>query len=481
LAEDRFSFFRSKFDKKYIQVLFMVDSYFMYFLQTAVSALRERIRQMKKIILAAMTFAFLGLCPVGDADEIQDLRTQMENQYKVMQEMQNKLIALENKQKLQDEQIQSVQNAGGSFKIPDTLKWAEKIKIYGDFRFRAEQLDAEENTEQQKGRARGIVRFRLGFLAEISDELTVDARLASGSGSEPTSTNFSLGEDWDKENFWLDRAYANWHPKCVEGLTVLAGKMGMPFVVVNDLIWDSDVNPEGAAVQYVWKFNDNTEGFLNGGGFWVDESGSDSGIAMWGIQGGVKHKLNKDQSLTGGVTYYDYTNIEGDEVMSYEGDFARGGNTVTTDGDDQFYTFDYNILEVFGEYGHSMFGLPSGLVGQFVSNTASGVTADRGWLIGYRWNKAQKAGTWQFIYDYRDMQRDAVLGAFTDADPFGGGIGGRSHRVGCLYKFKDNVSGGLYYWYAQRARSLSDDSGIGVSNKADDTMQRIRAEIVISF
>lgn len=434
---------------------------------------------MKKIILT-LVFVF-GLYTVGYADEIQDLRMQMENQYKAMQEMQSKLIELENKQKVQDEQIKSVQSSKEVMQVPETLKWAEKIKLYGDFRLRAEQIDDEEMGERNKGRARAMVRFRVGVKTKISDELSVDARLATGAGSEPTSTNFTLGRDWDKGDFWLDRAYLQWQPKSMEGLTVLAGKMGMPFVSVSNLIWDSDVNPEGVAAQYAWKFTEETEAFINAGGFWVEENSSDAEIAMWGVQGGLTHKIDEDQSLTGGVTYYDYANIKGDEVLSYDDDYARGGNTVSDVGGDLFYEYDYNIVEMFGEYSHKMLGLPSGLYGQYVNNAASGVSADQGWLLGYRLNKAKKAGTWQISYDYRDQQRDSVLGAFAETDSFGGGIGGRSHCLSYTYKFTDNVAGSLGYWYADRAQSLSDDSGIGVSNKASDQMQRIRAELVISF
>lgn len=437
---------------------------------------------MKKVILTVMMFAILGLCSSAFADELQDLRTQMQNQYKAMQEIQNKLIELESKQKLQDEQIKTMgTQSKEAFQIPDSLKWAEKIKLYGDFRFRFEQIEDEELGVRNKGRARGIVRFRLGAQAKITDELTVDARFASGSGPEPTSTNFTLGRDWEKGDLWLDRAYIKWQPKCAEGLSVLVGKMGVPFYSVSNLIWDSDVNPEGVAIQYAWKINDKTEGFANGGGFWVEERGSDSEIAMWGIQAGLKHEIDDDRSLTGGVTYYDYANIKGDELMTYDGDYSRGGNTVFTDGADLFYTYDYNILELFGEYGHKMFGLPSGLYTQYTNNMASGVSADQGWLVGYRLNKAKKAGTWQISYDYRDQQRDSVLGAFAETDSFGGGIGGRSHCLSYMYKFTDNIAGTLGYWYADRAQSLSHDDGIGITNKASDQLQRVRAELIITF
>ncbi len=57
-----------------------------------------------------------------------------------------------------------------------------------------------------------MVRFRLGMTMNINEDMDVYGRLASGSGAEPTSTNFTLGENWAKSNLWLERAYMDWHP-----------------------------------------------------------------------------------------------------------------------------------------------------------------------------------------------------------------------------------------------------------------------------
>jgi hypothetical protein len=70
-----------------------------------------------------------GLSSLVRGDEIDDLRQQMQNQYKAMQDIQNKLIELEKKQVQQDEQIKAAAASKETFKVPDTLKWAEKIKF----------------------------------------------------------------------------------------------------------------------------------------------------------------------------------------------------------------------------------------------------------------------------------------------------------------------------------------------------------------
>jgi hypothetical protein len=433
---------------------------------------------MKKIMCWSLTIFLFGVWNSAGADEVQDLREQLQNQYKAMQEIQNRLIALEARQKQQDEQIRTFQNK--EFQIPETLKWVEKIKFYGDFRFRGEWYQAEKDQVTQSDQTQGRIRFRLGMDMMINEEFDVHARLVTGSSDDPRTTNQTLGEDWVKKEFWLDRAYLDWHPKAVDGLHVLAGKMGMPFQVLNDLIWDNDVNPEGMAVQYSWKPADKWEVFSSVGGFWVEENSSNTDLGMWGVQGGAKYALNKDQSILGGVSYYDYTEIKGKSVITYGTSNARGGNTVYGSTSPYLYKYDYNLLELFGEYGFKMFDLPSAIQGQYVNNVASGVSADTGWLLGLRLNKAKKAGTWQFTYDYRETQRDSVLGAFAETDFIDGGVGGRGHRFGYRHQFTDSISGGVYYFMSERARSAGSTSGSG-SNKADDDYRKIRAEMVISF
>jgi len=91
-------------------------------------------------------------------------------------------------------------------------------------------------------------------------------------------------------------------PKRFDGLSVLAGKMGMPFYTVggNQLLWDSDVNPEGIAVKYTTALSDTLSLFANGGGMWVEERGSDVDTSLWGLQGGLTHSFENKSKLTGG-------------------------------------------------------------------------------------------------------------------------------------------------------------------------------------
>ena len=66
--------------------------------------------------------------------------------------------------------------------------------------------------------------------------------------NDMTSANQTF-DMFDKYAIWVDRAYAQWTPKAVKGLSVTAGKMPNPWET-SDLVWDPDISPDGVWVEY---------------------------------------------------------------------------------------------------------------------------------------------------------------------------------------------------------------------------------------
>ena len=171
--------------------------------------------------------------------------------------------------------------------MPDSLKWAEKVKISGDLRYRHESIDAQTNGEYLPGNNRNRIRARLMLESIINDEWGVGFRIATGSSSDPASTNQTLDNGFTKKDIWLDLAYFDWHPKAIERLNVFGGKMPLPFYRAgnNQLIWDDDVNPEGIAAKYVIPFTKSDNLYVNGGGLWLKEDvGAAGGSGLWGVK-----------------------------------------------------------------------------------------------------------------------------------------------------------------------------------------------------
>ena len=280
--------------------------------------------QQRVLVVAAM-FLVLSQTSTVNADEIGELRELIQKQAEQLQQLQKRLDGLEAKQNQQNREVEKkvedkvaeVVKDQQTAALPDSLKWAEKFKISGDFRYRHEHLDREGVVSSRErwlnGADRGRIRARLMLEAMLNKDWDVGVRIASGTSRDPISTNQDLEDALSSKNLWLDLAYFDWHPSADEGLDILGGKMKNPFYKVgkHELIWDDDLNPEGIAASYVTPVSDADQLFFNGGGFWVDESALGVDTSLWGAQTYLKHTIGNPDYVLAGAGYYDYGNIEG--------------------------------------------------------------------------------------------------------------------------------------------------------------------------
>jgi cell division protein FtsB len=412
----------------------------------------------KRILFLALISVLLLLLPIGKAkaDEIGELKQQITEQNQKLQELMERLEQLEARQKQKDkaltEKIEEVAQKKETFTLPDSLKWAEKVKISGDFRYRHERIDEEKTgsgVRWKAGRDRDRIRARLMIDAMVNDDWGLGFRLASGSG-DPASTNQTLEDSFSSKPLWLDLAYFDWHPAARKGLNVFGGKVKNPFYKVggNQLIWDDDLNPEGIAANYCVPLNDRDELYINGGGFWVDESSSGVDTSLWGAQGYFKHKIGNPDYILGGVSYFDYGNIQGrgDLQSTWSSTSNFFGNTTSSG----LFASDFDIFEAFAEYGTKLMGLPFTVFGDWAKNLVASNSEDTAWLIGGKFNKAKDPGSWEVGYNYRELEADSVLGAFTDSDFIGGGTDGKGHQFGFTYQLAKNLQASVTYFNSER-------------------------------
>ncbi len=107
--------------------------------------------------------------------------------------------------------------------------------------------------------------------AKVTDDLKVGARVASGSITDPISTNQTLNTSFNHKTLVLDRAFAEYTPEVVglNEVKLTGGVMANPFWTLGQLIWDEDLNFDGAAVHLAKEFGPMTL-FTNDGVFSLD-------------------------------------------------------------------------------------------------------------------------------------------------------------------------------------------------------------------
>ena len=340
--------------------------------------------------------------------------------------------------------------------------WAERIKFSGDFRYRHEWIEVDDNRGGNRDQDRHRVRARLGVAAKVNDEIDVAMQLASGS-QDPVSTNQTLDGAFSSKPVWLDLMYFDYHPQSVPGLKVIGGKMKNPFekpVGNSDLIWDTDLRPEGLAVTYRRKFADRFDVNLRGAGYWVDERNTQrlddipptidtDDTSLWALQADVKFDLpiREKTYLKVGGGYYDYGNVKKKMPAIVGGAF---GNFVTFE--EGWFPDDMNLYEGFVEIGTPVFfEWPFTVFGHYVKNSqAKASDEDTGWLLGAKLGACKEPRSWEIVYNYRDLEADAVMGAFTDRDFIGGGTDGRGHKISFGYQLAKNWKLGVNYFNNKR-------------------------------
>jgi len=389
---------------------------------------------MKKIIFIAIAgiIVSLAIAKQSFAGEI-DILVDKLVEKGILSPVEAQIILDETKQEVAKEVAQ-----GESYVLP---KWVQNIKFKGDLRTRYQWEERKGSEERHRAR----IRSRLGSEMKVTDSVKVAAGLATG-GTDPRSTNETLDNTFETPDIRLDYAYAQYTP--VSWLGLQGGKIkGMPFWTPSDLSWDSDINPEGVAVNLNHGISSNIDGFFNAGLFILDEASSDtSDPFMYVLQPGVDIKLNDAVNLKTAIAYYGFDNIKGSAL-----DHSSGTNSLSAGA----LQYNYDSLGVSTELG---FKNPLGieavpyfaLIGEYINNFDPSSDND-GFLVGCAIGeeKVGKKGQWQAKYLYRRLERDAFPDTFPDSDFYGGQTNAKGHEAIFQYGLLDNVILGLDYYYSE--------------------------------
>lgn len=346
--------------------------------------------------------------------------------------------------KVAEEKLASVKNTA------DKLKWAERIKLKGDLRLRQQHGEASDPGDDDT-RDRLRYRYRLGIEGQVNDTVVIGAGIASG-GDDPRSTNETLDDQFETKDARLDYAFAEW--KATDWLKVVGGKFKRKAYLWNttDLLWDSDIRPEGGSVHLEFKNSLGTS--YGNAGYWVlDEFSDAADPGLIYAQAGHQWKSEKFFG-NAAATLYQFSELEGEAIL---GEHSSGGNTTDASGD---YMFDYDSFGVSGEIGMKNVFLGDKMVaifGDYIRNSDS--DEDTGYAIGFKFGdkKIKMLHDWQFKYVYADLEEDAWLDFLPDSDRFGGATGISAHEFAFKYGLGKHVYLGLDYYDSESELPGSDD------------------------
>ena len=402
-----------------------------------------------------------------------------------------------------------------SYSVPD---WTQRIKWGGDVRFRTQGDWGEKGRPQGANIAtpgtsgtasnadnilhdqewRNRMRGRFWMEAKVNDFTYAGVRFAGG-GTKANSTNDTMQKYWDKAYAMFDQYFIRFEaPKEMvrdygqyfSDVKLWAGRFPIPFQY-SEMVWDSDINPTGVAIQYVSP--DIKTGVLpsvnlysNGGMFWLDENAqSNTDPILWALQGGARTDefgpLASTVDLSTAI--YNFANMQGKSYTGSQYTSPAGTNTryVTTDFSPAVagllgkYRYEYNVFDVLVSIDNRKvfdFEFPHGFYADYINNLSCHVDGlSNGVLIGgyIGKKKIKEPGDWKARAEWRYIERDAIPDFMPDSDFYGfgrydnttgysldagnnglpmeGGTNGKGINMAFEYQLFKNTSLNLeYYW-----------------------------------
>ncbi len=288
------------------------------------------------------------------------------------------------------------------------------LKVYGDFRLRYEvDWDSQRgNGKARDDRSRMRMRARLGTTYSPIPDLTFGARVRTGAVDSQQSPHITIldlsGNPTGDEDIMLDKWFAKGKRESAWGWL---GRNGFPFWKQNELFWDDDVTPVGAAAGGKLSVSGGTLA-LNGGYFTLPDGGVDLHGRLGAVQAVYSTKV-RDVALTGAGGLFRFDGEAG-------ADNLRNGNGAR----------DYTIWALNLQARTNIAGQPVtfGLDGMFNTEDYAASDADpfsaanrdetEGFVASVMVGKLKEAGDWLGAYYYAHIETLAVHASYAQDDWF---------------------------------------------------------------
>jgi len=317
--------------------------------------------------------------------------------------------------------------------------WYEDMKFKGDLRYRFEKIE-DKKAAGTVDQTRHRLRLRFGAYGKVGDQFDYGVGLATGSTTDPVSTNQTLGGDSASKTINLNLAYVTLHT--TDTLDLTFGKMNNPFYAAakNQLLYDSDLTPEGIALKY--KTGDF---YANAAYFFFESDRKTTGATvntenegMAGLQIGYK----KD-NFNAAIAYYDFE-------LGLDNEYVAPATIF----------HDYNIIDLTTEYTATLGSTKLTFYGDYLKNIGTenygAEDQDQGYAFGIN---AKFGSKWKAGIEYKDLETNAIpkwkdLGAPAPTDSFAiadsdfgdGKTDVKGVKLSAGYAFMKNTEAALTYF-----------------------------------
>lgn len=395
-----------------------------------------------------------------------------------------------------------------------------RFRFSGDVRVRGE--DFFQDGVATRNRAR--IRVRFGVDGQLNEDFTGGFALATGTLGDPTTTNETLTNYFDRKTIALDRGYITYNPEAAHWLSLTGGKFAFPWQRTS-LTFDPDINPEGFNEKFSFELptrvlkNFTVQGIQL---IYNESSRSNDSFAVGG-QAAAVLKLGPltstpsfllldwhfVDSLLNASAFATQSGGEGPGCatgLSLPGNppcaFAANGMTNATyqDATGKYHFlsgFEYADFILNNEFNTGSSHWPLNLTLEFEQNLkaashpfsstgamiASLGPQNQGYLADVSLGRAKNKGDLQFGYSYWRLEQDAIIASWAESDERAP-TNVLQQRVYALWKLQPRVTAQYTLWFGRTLNSSLQHAVLatGVSpGQREPDLRRQEFDLIYSF
>jgi hypothetical protein len=363
-------------------------------------------------------------------------------------------------------------------RVDELYKRFGSLRFSGDLRFRYESFRNQgfDALTEAADRNRLRVRARLALDGTINRNFDWGLKLATGLFTDPISSNQTLTDFYERKPFALERAFIRYDSKGERaGVQLVAGKFE-PTFRRTQMVWDDDVNVEGASEAVYFKTKSPLRQVkLVAFQLPFNEVSAGKDGVLYGGQVQTDWQFSPKFSANANVAYYDWNHA--DQVLLGLGALAtqvnggifngaintgnQNGSLGTTNrilrnaaGQPTGFLAGFNLVDVLGNLTWQASGrFPVSFVFDYVHNATSRVRDEKdGYWFGGQVGQAREKGDWLFGYTFTRIEQDAVLVPFNFSDILASNS--RAHMPTVAYQIANGVTLQWTGLYSQRANHI---------------------------
>jgi hypothetical protein len=376
----------------------------------------------------------------------------------------------------------------------DRSNFEQRLKNFGPFAFSGDlRLRAEPTfggpVDQSQDRLRERVRLRFNVDARLNDQINGGFSLASGDLNDPISTNQTLNQFDTRKPIAIDKMWATYNPSWFRPLTLTGGKFAYSWFNT-ELVWDKDLNPEGASETLAFKTETPLLRRVAVVGFQLPFAENKHTLAtnksyyntmVYGEQLQSSWQFGSRVRFSAYASYYDWKYADSvpfallvpnstspaDGLLALKGagevnsiatitttNAITGAKTITS----AQFASKFGIVDTLAQLDVTTPSerWPIGFIGDFSDNTEACANranipaaavftvpcdprARHGYWLEANLGRTVKKGDWELSYSRIVIQREAVVGAFNYSEIFPSSDV-EIHRPELMYQLFDNVT-----------------------------------------